>query len=687
MSASISRSLLLSIIGLAFVLRLWQIHTLPPGFHFDEAFEGLEAWRILTDPTYRPIFLQGNFGVPPLNSYANALMFAVIPFFGGSAGPTAMRLTAAIFGSLGVLALYALAHELRYWVYGRARLSPVFPLLAAATLAIMRWHIHFSRMGIEPIIVPLLWTGATWLFLQGQRTGRWISFAASGLCLAAAMYTYQGAWVIPFLMIPVSLWLLIVQGRAKLPNESAAASPAAVQSTQLTRRLLTGAVLTAGLALLLVAPLGWFIWQNIDLVLLRPAQLSIVGATASPADNSVGDAIWATAKMFGPLGTPGDLDPRRNVPGLPALSVWLALPFYLGLILALRWLAQPAYGIPLFGLVGLLLPGVFSEYAPHFHRILGAAAPTALLCAIGLDFLWQWRPWRSNAARGLVLGLLLLGGTTEAYTYFVRWARLSDLFYAFDVGLWQMGQVIAAQPATTPLYLTPREADHATLAFAWATRTQPIGQQSNVPVTFDGRHIFPLTAAHTSSDELYAVIEHEDFRTRRLLPTLFPTATVTTEIQDSQGNLYARLYQRPAGTRAQRAPQQPRPVTLGDGIALVGYDVQPTPLQAGAILYLQLYWQVITAPTADWTVFTHLLQRDATGNATLVAGQDNQPGVGSLPTQRWQAGWQILDEYQIPLPDKLVPGVYELAIGLYQPEGAQLPPSGNGVVLGNITVE
>ncbi len=62
MSSNVSRSFLLFIIGLAIVLRLWQIDSLPPGFHFDEAFEGVEAWRILTDPTYRPIFLEGNFG-------------------------------------------------------------------------------------------------------------------------------------------------------------------------------------------------------------------------------------------------------------------------------------------------------------------------------------------------------------------------------------------------------------------------------------------------------------------------------------------------------------------------------------------------------------------------------------------------------------------------------------------------
>ncbi|HRJ40889.1 MAG TPA: hypothetical protein PL105_03370, partial [Caldilineaceae bacterium] len=86
-------------------LRLWQIDTIPPGFHFDESFEGLEAWRILTEPGYRPLFLEGNFGVPPLNAYANAVTFAIFRLFGGEAGPTAMRVTAAFFGILGVLAV------------------------------------------------------------------------------------------------------------------------------------------------------------------------------------------------------------------------------------------------------------------------------------------------------------------------------------------------------------------------------------------------------------------------------------------------------------------------------------------------------------------------------------------------------------------------------------------------------
>ncbi len=202
----------------AALLRLWQIDTIPPGFHFDESFEGLEAWRILTDPAYRPVFLTGNFGVGPVNAYANALTFGLFRLFGGEAGPTAMRTTAAIFGVLGVIAVWGAANELRR--LDPARLTAAFPLFAAAFLATIRWHIHFSRMGIEPIIVPLEWAAAIWLLLLGRRRGTWLAFAGCGVVMAASIYTYQGAWILPPLIVATGALLLWWRDRGAAPQSA-----------------------------------------------------------------------------------------------------------------------------------------------------------------------------------------------------------------------------------------------------------------------------------------------------------------------------------------------------------------------------------------------------------------------------------------------------------------------------------
>lgn len=666
MTATYRRIILLCILIVAAALRLWQLPTLPPGFHLDESFQSLEAWRILADPTYRPIYLTGNFGVPPLNAYANALMFHLFMRFGGEPGPLAMHTTSVCFGLLTILAVYALATELRRFEPGGIQLSPAFPLFAAGTLAVMRWHIHFSRMGIESILVPLVWTTATGLLLHGWRTGRWVSFVGSGFLVGVGMYTYRGAWVIPFLFILVVAILLIERW----------------WRGQLAKQHVVGVLLCAVIAFLIFAPLGLLFLREPQLILLRLNQIAIIGETGSPADDSVWNNLWTMSKMFGPFGTPGDADPRRNLPGAPALNLWLAFPFYLGFGLALWRIRRPAYAACVIGLVGLLSVNVFSEYAPHFHRILGATAPTALLCGIGLDSLWRWQLLRNVRLYWLSIVLLLLGAGTDARDYFVRWANLPDLYYAFDVGLWQIGRETAAQPADTTVYLTPRSLAHPTLAFAW----EAVAQRTDRPVTFDGRHVFPTMDQAQSRAELYAVIEHEDFRTPLLLPEVLPDAVIQQELTDDQGQIYARYYVRPPQTVAARPPQHPIQVELGDGITLVGYDVQPPIPQPGEILYLQLHWRVTAQPTTNWTVFTHVRMRDTTDNTVRVAGQDNLPGAGSLPTPNWQPGWRVLDEYQIRLPTELAPGTYTLATGLYESTGERLPDDEQGVVLGTVEI-
>jgi hypothetical protein len=683
----------------AVAFRFWQIDSIPPGFHFDESFEGLEAWRILTDPTYRPIFLTGNFGVAPVNAYANAVMFGIFSLFGGEPGPTAMRVTAALFGVLGVVATWLAAGELRQ--LGAPKLTAAFPWMAAALLATMRWHVHFSRMGIEPILVPLVTTAALWLLLRARRTHSMFAYGSFGAMTAFSMYTYQGAWILPFLLAgawAVLWWSAFREGGGAHSS------------------LLRGGVIAAVVAVIGVIPLALVALAQPELFLLRPEQIAVGGQAAT--QQSLGESALAYMLMFVPLVQAGDLDPRRNLPGLAALNLWQAIPFWLGVMLAFWRIRQPAYSILLLLMAGLLLPGVLSEYAPHYHRVLGAAAPVALLGGVGLDWIWKWwgegrearggystqrrreaeirREWgEGRGARGAILAhrmrwmgwvsvaLLVVGAGVAARDYFARWAVLPDLFYAFDVGLWEIGQEIAAQPADAPVYLTPRSADHPTLAFAWETRPNSHG----APVTFDGRHVFPLTAGRSAQPEQYVVVEDEDFRTRLLLPELFPNAAVARTFNDWQGRTYANTYVRPAASEPQRSPAVSALFDVGDGIALAGYDAQAATLEAGRILYVQLYWDVAVAPSREWTVFVHLLDERAGDGGQRVAGVDSPPGAGSLPTTRWQAGWRILDEYQMLLPAELSAGDYALFIGLYTADGARLPADGAGLRIGEVTIE
>ncbi len=109
------------------------------------------------------------------------------------------------------------------------------------------------------------------------------------------MYVYQAAWFIPLLIALSALHLLIC----------------ARQDHAAWQRGWIGLILAVGVAVVGIVPLVRFFGEQPDLLWVRPAQIAIVGQTTSPADKTIGAALWATAKMFGPFGAPGDLDPRR----------------------------------------------------------------------------------------------------------------------------------------------------------------------------------------------------------------------------------------------------------------------------------------------------------------------------------------------------------------------------------------
>ncbi len=101
-------------------------------------------------------------------------------------------------------------------------------------------------------------------------------------------------------------------------------------------------------------------------------------------------------------------------------------------------------------------------------------------------------------------------------------------------------------------------------------------------------------------------------------------------------------------------------VRFGDAIALTGYTIGRAGV--GEALPVTLYWQALSKPRGDYTVFVHLI--DANGN--LRAQVDTQPRSGTYPTLLWDAGEIVRDDYTLTLPSDLASGEYRIAIGLYE---------------------
>jgi hypothetical protein len=102
-------------------------------------------------------------------------------------------------------------------------------------------------------------------------------------------------------------------------------------------------------------------------------------------------------------------------------------------------------------------------------------------------------------------------------------------------------------------------------------------------------------------------------------------------------------------------------VDLADGVTLTGFGMEPQSVRAGETVTLTLYWETRSAPSRDYTVFVHLLDR----SGEPVHFGDAPPLEGDYPTGMWAAGECVVDPHPLTLPADLSPDEYDLLVGMY----------------------
>lgn len=163
------------------------------------------------------------------------------------------------------------------------------------------------------------------------------------------------------------------------------------------------------------------------------------------------------------------------------------------------------------------------------------------------------------------------------------------------------------------------------------------------------------------------------------------------------GRVSLRQSQRAALTIADVAISHPVETDFGDGVRLLGYDVEAQALKPGGMVYLTLYLQARQPVEHRYKVFTHLLGEvfNAQNGNFLWGQQDNEPVNGTRPTSTWRTGEVIADNYAILLDAQAPAGRYAVEIGLYDPaSGERLSVlddqgqiTGDHLVLTHLTVE
>src|SRR6185503_20050651 len=142
MSSTYPRKFLpITILLLAFTLRMVAIDQIPPGLSHDEAYNGVTAMQVLAGQQ-RLIFFEINKGIEPLIIYLEALAF-----YAFGIGPVPLRLVNVICGMLTVALVYPLTTRL----FNRR-----VALVAMAGLAVSFWAIFTSRLALRAVTFPPL---------------------------------------------------------------------------------------------------------------------------------------------------------------------------------------------------------------------------------------------------------------------------------------------------------------------------------------------------------------------------------------------------------------------------------------------------------------------------------------------------------------------------------------------------
>lgn len=421
------------VIALAFVVfiavlfRTVGLGTVPTGLNPDEALNGNEAYETHQAGVY-PLFYPSNNGREGMFINLIGLSESIVGL-----GLLALRIPAAILGSLTVLFVYLLGKELLGW---RAAIFGSF------LLATSFWHVALSRTGFRAILVPLLLTSSLFLLiralredpLEGNASDRlWLALAG-GLLYGLGFHSYIAYRITPVVVLAFAAVDLY---RRRMERQS-------------LRPWVAVMAAWSGMALFVALPMGMYFLRHPGDFSHRMNELSVF---RQPHPVMM---IWNGIRMAVlQFNVRGDSDCGTNISTAPLLLWPVGLLFLLGVGLAIwalmkRRKGAEAAALLLVWLMTMLAPAALAHDTSAM-RTIGDVTPVFLLC--GWAGAWLFSQFSSRWARGLLVAALLATGATEAYRYFDVWAHSPGMADDIHAQAVQAGWMLNKLPLETPRYM------------------------------------------------------------------------------------------------------------------------------------------------------------------------------------------------------------------------------------------
>jgi len=209
-SHKIGLLLILLVFVLGFLVRFISLGSTPSGLYPDETAIGYNAYSILESG-------KDEYGVPyPLyfksfDDYKLPVYIYSTAFFIKLFGPSefSVRITSALFGSIAVVAVFFLIHELSK--------NKLLAGICSFFLAVNPWHSFFSRAGYEVnVATTCILLGVLFFVFAIKRKNNLLLFSLSVLFIIISVYTYN----VTRLIAPLILLSLVIYYFKQLTSRS-----------------------------------------------------------------------------------------------------------------------------------------------------------------------------------------------------------------------------------------------------------------------------------------------------------------------------------------------------------------------------------------------------------------------------------------------------------------------------------
>ncbi|WP_420631978.1 ArnT family glycosyltransferase [Candidatus Leptofilum sp.] len=600
-----------AVLLIAATFRLILLHDVPPGLAQDEVLNA-DIVQFIRGGTHALFFREG-FGHEPLYHYFS------VPFqllLGDNV--LSIRLPAVTLGLL--LVALTLRWAKRAFGVGTA-------VLTGIGLAISWWPIVFSRVGIRPILEPVLLLVFAWFWPKRP----WLA----GLFLGLSVYSYTGARVVFAIPVLLAVYFFLAQKHTEWRNEQ-----------------IKAALLTLGVSLLVALPL--FLTLRADPTLQQRVD-QLLGPLEA-LQNGDFQPIWqTTVQTLGVFSFTGDPRWTYSLPGRPLFDWGTAVFFYAGLCIVLwRW-RQPRYAFVLIWLGVGLIPSAVTPQAPSTVRLVGALPVVYLLPALAGTAVYQrlrqqklasWQTIVRPALAALLLGMLIFNSYRTVQDSFVTWAQAETTrlnhyqTVLLDVARhWHMAAHPAEQLVVAEAFFEPIDRDSLirNLGYDPQARWVQTGEGATGAVVWpgggDGRFYIPEFAAPA--------------------PDLLAVAGIGTTPQFRSENVPSfAIYPLPD---TPPTLQTVEPTHFDEQITLMGYEILP-PI-VGEPLVAYTLWRVEQALPSNLAAFMHLV--DDTDQ--IVAQHD---GFDAAPITL-RSGDLVLQRHVLPVESAGAATQFDLYLGLY----------------------